>query len=129
MCEAADGLKLACLLTTICCMVVLSENHQYESNHVSYSKRSLNQYSQYSVFVEINPLVKSGITDSVNNFELYPRSNVIIQSSDDLPCSFVLLKVSTAGNVRTVVGFSRLSKVLQKPNSALVESGKFGHNY
>ncbi|CAB3981481.1 N-acetyltransferase 6 [Paramuricea clavata] len=53
---------------------------------------------------------------------LEARCNVISQSSDDLPCSFVLLKVSTAGNVRTVVGFSRLSKVLQKPNSALVES-------
>ena len=67
-------------------------------------------------YVGIKPLTFHGCL-------LHSRCDVIGQSSDNLPCSFALLKVSTDGNVPTVVGFSRLSKVLQLPKSVLVESG------
>ncbi|XP_028398768.1 N-alpha-acetyltransferase 80-like [Dendronephthya gigantea] len=53
---------------------------------------------------------------------LKARCDVIGQSSDHLPCSFILLKVSADGNEQTVVGFSRLFKVLHKSKSCLVES-------
>ena len=64
----------------------------------------------------------------MNIFKLCPRCDVIRRSSDDLPCSFVLLKVSTDGNnVGTAIGFGHLSKVLQRPKSVLIQSGKFEH--
>lgn len=44
------------------------------------------------------------------------------ESSDDLPCSFLLLQVS-GNDAPKVVGYSHLCKVLQRPKSVLIESG------